>query len=104
MAAKIKIRAKEKDGVAGIKFLMKHPMETGLRKDSKTGKNIPAHYITDVTVSLNGSNVMTAYLGPGVSRDPYLSTEVKDANKGDTITVAWVDNTGEQVSADTTVK
>ena len=104
MAAKIKIRAKEKDGIAAVKFLMKHPMETGLRKDRKTGKKIPAHYISDVTVSLNGSNVMTAYLGPGVSKDPYLSTEVKGASKGDTVTVAWVDNTGEQASADAPVK
>ena len=104
MARKIKIRAKEKGGMTTVKFLMKHPMETGLRKDRKTGKKIPAHFISDVTVSLNGSNVMTAYLGPGVSQDPYLSTEVKGANKGDTITVAWVDNMGEQASADATVK
>ena len=104
MAAKIKIRAKEKGGVTSVKFLMKHPMETGLRKDRKTGKKIPAHYITDVDVSVNGSHVMTAFLGPGVSKDPYLSTEVKGASKGDTVTVAWVDNTGEQANADTTIK
>ncbi len=104
MARKIKIRAREKGGVTTVKFLMKHPMETGLRKDRKTGKKIPAHYISDVTVSLDGSMVMTAYLGPGVSKDPYLSTEVKGANKGDTITVAWVDNMGEQASADATIK
>ena len=104
MARKIKIRAKHKGGVASVKFLMKHPMETGLRKDRKTGKNIPAHYITDVTVSLNGTNVLTAYLGPAVSQDPYLSAEVRGASKGDTVTVAWVDNRGEQASADARVK
>ena len=104
MARKIKIRAKAKDATATVKFLMQHPMETGLRKDKKTGKKIPAHYISDVTVSLNGTNVMTAYLGPGVSTDPYLSTEVKGASKGDTITVAWVDNMGEQASAEAKVK
>lgn len=104
MARKIKIRARAKDGTATVKCLMKHPMETGLRKDKKTGKKIPAHFISDVTVSLNGANVMTAYLGPGVSQDPYLSTEVKGASKGDTITIAWVDNMGEQASADATIK
>lgn len=104
MARKIKIRAREKNGVATVKFLMKHPMETGLRKDRKTGEKIPAHFIRDVTVSLNGSEVMTAYLGPGVSTDPYLSTEVMGASKGDTVTVAWVDNMGEQASADTVIK
>ena len=104
MARKIKIRAREKNGVATVKFLMKHPMETGLRKDRKTGEKIPAHFIRNVAVSLNGSNVMTAYLGPGVSTDPYLSTEVKGASKGDTVTVAWVDNMGEQASAEAMVK
>ena len=104
MAGKIKIRAKEKDGTATVKFLMKHPMETGLRKDRKTGKAIPAHFISDVTLSLNGTSVMTAYLGPAVSKDPYLSTEVMGAKKGDTVTVAWVDNMGGQASAEATVK
>ena len=104
MARKIKIRAREKNGVTTVKFLMKHPMETGLRKDRKTGETIPAHYISDATVSLDGSKVMTAYLGPGVSKDPYLSAEIRGASKGDTITVAWVDNMGEQASADTVIK
>ncbi len=104
MARKIKIRARAKDGVATVKFLMQHPMETGLRRDRKTGKKIPAHYISDVNVALNGTTVMTAYLGPGVSQDPYLSAEVTGASKGDTITVAWVDNMGEQASADARVR
>ena len=104
MARKIKIRAKEKGGTTTVKFLLKHPMETGLRKDKKTGKKIPAHFISDVDVSLNGTSVMTAYLGPGVSTDPYLSAEIRGASKGDTVTVAWVDNMGEQASADAKVK
>ena len=103
MAGRIKIRAKEKGGITTVKFLMKHPMETGLRKNSKTGKNIPAHYITDVNVALNGATVMTAYLGPAVSKDPYLSTEIMGASKGDTVTVSWADNQGEQASADAAV-
>ena len=104
MARKIKIRAKEKGGNATVKFLLKHPMETGLRKDKKTGKRIPAHFISDVDVSLNGIGVMTAYLGPGVSKDPYLSAEIRGASKGDTVTVAWIDNMGEHASADAKVK
>ena len=32
----IKIRAKESNGVVTVKALMKHPMETGKRKDKKT--------------------------------------------------------------------
>ena len=61
--ASIKIRAKAKDGLTTVKTLMSHPMETGLRKDSKTGKKIPAHHITEVTAEHNGQTVMTANWG-----------------------------------------
>lgn len=102
--ANIKIRAKENDGVVTVKSLLKHPMETGQRKDKKTGKVIPAHYITEVTCKVNGKTVMTAYLGPGVSKDPYMSFDVKGAKKGDTITLSWVDNKGESASGEAQVK
>ncbi len=102
--AKIKIRAKEKNGSVTVKSLLKHPMETGNRKDKKTGKKIPAHYITEVTCEVNGKTVMTAYLGPGVSKDPYMSFDVKGAKKGDTVKLSWVDNKGESASGEATVK
>ena len=44
----IKLRAKLKNGVTTVRSLMLHPMETGLRKDKKTGKAMPAHYIQEV--------------------------------------------------------
>ncbi len=44
----IKVRAKVKKGEAKVKCLISHPMETGLRKDKKTGKLIPAHFIQEV--------------------------------------------------------
>jgi hypothetical protein len=54
MASKsIKLRAKEKGGVTTVKALMTHPMETGLRKDSKTGKLIPAHYIRETSTLMH---------------------------------------------------
>ena len=102
--AKIKIRAKEKNGTVTVKSLLKHPMETGNRKDKKTGNKIPAHYITEVKCEVNGKTVMTAYLGPGVSKDPYMSFDVKGAKKGDTVKLSWVDNKGESASGEATVK
>ena len=60
MAKSIKIRAKEKGGVVTVKALMNHPMETGLRKDKKTGEKIPAHFIQEVKASSGGADVMTA--------------------------------------------
>ena len=102
--AKIKIRAKEKNGIVTVKSLLKHPMETGNRKDKKTGNKIPAHYITEVICEVNGKTVMTAYLGPGVSKDPYMSFDVKGAKKGETVKLSWVDNKGESASGEVTIK
>jgi sulfur-oxidizing protein SoxZ len=102
--AKIKIRAKEKNGIVTVKSLLKHPMETGNRKDKKTGNKIPAHYITEVTCEVNGKVVMTAYLGPGVSKDPYMSFDVKGAKKGETVKLSWVDNKGESASGEAIIK
>ena len=47
MAAKVKIRGKLKDGVAQVKSLMPHPMETGTQRDPD-GNLIAAHYIDKV--------------------------------------------------------
>ncbi len=104
MAKGIKIRAKEKGGVATIKALMSHPMETGGRKDKKTGKPIAAHFIQEVTVALNDNDALTAYWSGGVSKNPYLSVKVSGAKKGDKVKISWVDNTGKSESGESTVK
>jgi len=102
--ATIKIRAKESGGVTTVKTLMSHPMETGLRKDSKTGKMIPAHYITEVTAEHKGNVVMTANWAGGISKNPYLSFKFKGAAPGDQIKISWVDNKGESDSASAEIK
>lgn len=89
----IKVRAKEKGGVVTVKCLLSHPMETGLRKNKKTGKLIPAHFIETVTCTANGAEVMSANLSGGVSKNPYLSFKFA-GKKGGKINVAWVDNKG----------
>ena len=50
----IKIRAKESKGIVTVKALIKHPMETGKRKNKKTGELIPPHYIQEVSGEANG--------------------------------------------------
>ena len=99
----IKIRAKMSEGVTTVKALVKHPIKTGQRKNKKTGKLIPAHFIQEVTCEHNGNAVMTAMWGPAVSKNPYLSFKFKGANKGDTLKLSWVDNKGEKDSAETQV-
>ena len=53
----IKMRSKESNGVVTVKALIKHPMETGQRKNKKTGDLIPAHYIQEVHSKANGKDV-----------------------------------------------
>ena len=53
-STKMKIK-KSKGGGYEVMVLAKHPMETGLRKDKKTGEKVPAHFIQtmDFTVTLS---------------------------------------------------
>ena len=103
MAGKIKIRAKEQDGVVEVKALMEHIMESGNRKDRSTGELIPAHHITELTVEHNGKVVVAANWGGGVSANPYISVKFKGGAKGDSIKVSWVDNKGESATEETKI-
>jgi len=102
--ASIKMRAKITDGVTTVKVLISHPMDTGLVKNKKTGKKIPAHFIQEVVCQHKGTTVMTANWGAAISKNPYLSFKFKGAAAGDTVSLSWVDNTGEKDSADATIK
>lgn len=90
----IKIRAKAKGGVTTVKALMTHPMETGTRKDKKTNKLIPAHFIQEVICEHKGAKVLTANWGGGVSKNPYLSFKFEGGAAGDDLTISWTDNQG----------
>jgi sulfur-oxidizing protein SoxZ len=79
-------------------------MESGLRKDSKTGKKIPEHIITEVTAEHNGSLVMTTNWGGGISKNPYLSFKFNGGAAGDKIKISWVDNKGESDSLEAAIK
>jgi sulfur-oxidizing protein SoxZ len=104
MAKKIRMKASVKDGVVQVKAIITHPMETGLRKDKKTGEPIPAHFIQEVVVEHNGTNVLTAYWGGSVSKNPYLKFFFKGGAKGDKIKLSWKDNQGETASKETKIK
>jgi sulfur-oxidizing protein SoxZ len=99
MANTIKARAKLKGEVTEVKALMSHPMETGLRKDKKTGEVIPAHFIQEVVCKWKDKTVMTALWSGGVSKNPYIAFKFTGAAKGDTIELSWTDNKGETDSA-----
>lgn len=103
MAEPMRIRATMAGDVADIKVLMNHPMETGQRKDAKTGQLIPAHFIQTVKAELNGKPVLDAQWSVAISRNPFLGFKVKGAKAGDKVTVSWTDNKGDKNSAEATV-
>ncbi|MCW8909086.1 MAG: thiosulfate oxidation carrier complex protein SoxZ [Gammaproteobacteria bacterium] len=100
----IKIRAKNKDGLTTVKALINHPMETGMRKDKKTSKMIPAHFIQEVSCTANGKKVLHANWGTAVSKNPYISFKLTGAGKGDQLVLSWKDNLGNTDSQTSVIK
>lgn len=94
MSINIRMRGKYQGGVAEIKALIKHPMESGVRMDKKTGKPYPAKFINMVEVLVNGTKQVDAQWSGAVSANPYMAVQLK-ANAGDKITINLRDNTGE---------
>ena len=104
MASKMKIRAKLKGEMVEVKALMNHPMETGLRKDKKTGEVIPAHFIQEVVATSGDKTVMTALWSGGVSKNPYIAFKFAGGAKGDSVELTWTDNQGATESATAEIK
>ena len=102
MADPMRIRAKAAGDKAEVRVLMAHEMESGQRKDS-SGNLVPAHFIQDVSASLNGKVVFTAEWGPSVSKNPFLQFTLKGAKAGDKLAVTWKDNKGDTRTDETTV-
>ena len=100
----IRLRAKNSGGVATVKALITHPMETGLRKNKKTGKKVPAHFIQTVSGKHNGQEVMLAEWSGAVSKNPYVSFQFAGAKKGDSVELTWSDNKGGSETATTNVR
>jgi len=103
MATNVKIRGKVKDGVASVKSLISHPMETGTRRDPD-GNLIPAHYIEKVTCYKNDQEVLSADWGASVSKNPYFAFKLKNAAPGDVIKITWLDNSGETGAGELVLK
>lgn len=94
-ATTIKVRTSIDGGVCTVRAMIRHPMETGQRKDAATGARIPAHHITELICEHNGTVVLRCDWGTGIARNPYLSFKFKDAAAGDTLALRWTDNRGD---------
>ncbi len=92
----------KKGEVATFMFLIEHPMQPGTIKDPKTGKIIPADYITTIKVSLNDKEISTIHNGPGVSSNPIFTIKFKAIESGK-LSITYTDNHGNSWSKSTDI-
>ncbi|MBE0514236.1 thiosulfate oxidation carrier complex protein SoxZ [Sulfurimonas sp.] len=90
---KVKPNKFKNGDIVKVSFMVMHPMETGLRKDKKTGKFIPAEYIKNVKFEYNGKVFTNMNVWETLSVNPVLTTYMKVDGEG-TIKVTFTDNEG----------
>ena len=71
---KVRVPKSAKTGdVIKIKTLISHPMESGVRKNKKTGELIPRDIIKSFSASFNGKVFFATKMHPAISADPYFA-------------------------------
>jgi len=99
--AKTKARVKtpksvKKGEVFEVKTLISHKMETGQRKDKKTGNKIPRMILNKFVCSYNGKTAFSADWHPAISVNPYMAFHLKASESGE-LEMAWTDDDGKTV-------
>jgi sulfur-oxidizing protein SoxZ len=74
-------RSATRGEVMEIKTLIDHPMETGLRRDSK-GELIPRKIINEFICRYNGEVVFRADLHEAVSANPFIAFSLRATTSG----------------------
>jgi len=101
---RVKLPKKAAKGeVIEIKTLISHKMESGFRKDSKTGELVPRHIINKFVCTFNSEEVFSADWHPAISANPYMSFTFRAEESG-TFAFQWVDDDGTIYSAEKELK
>lgn len=79
-------------------------MATGRFRDPDTNEYIPEHFIQELTVKLNNEIVVSNTMAAGISKNPFFSFLIHGGESGDTISISWVDNLGNQDAAESIIK
>ncbi|MEM7743284.1 MAG: thiosulfate oxidation carrier complex protein SoxZ [Pseudomonadota bacterium] len=106
--AKVKPRVKvPKSAAPGdeitIKTLISHPMESGQRKDRKTGELIPRKIINTFVATFEGEEVVNVAIDPAVSANPYFEFAMTVPGPG-TIRFEWTDDDGSVYDIEKAIK
>jgi sulfur-oxidizing protein SoxZ len=96
---------KEKNGDQTYKSIITHPMETGLRRDNKTMAFIPADYIEDVRITVDGKLFFEITLGGNVSQNPFIAFTFSEPIIDEQVMrISWFDNLKRETSYQCIVK
>lgn len=103
ISAKDRLRAKLKSDDTTVRVLLSHPMHTGRGKD-EAEQLIPANFIQDIRCWRNEEELLIIKCGTATARNPYFSFQLAGGERGDRISIRWVDNLGAKGSVETFVK
>jgi sulfur-oxidizing protein SoxZ len=91
---RVKVPSKASAGeIITIKTLINHNMESGQRKDAKTGEKIPRKIIKQFDATFNGQTVISVNLDPAISANPYFQFQAKVDKSGE-FHFKWTDDDG----------
>ena len=99
--AKMKIKAKEKDGVVKVKAMFTSLMAD---KEEAEKKNIKAEYISYVVGKVNGKIVYEATTSGFMAENPLMKFSFTGAKKGDTLEFTLTDNHGKTETGSKKIK
>ena len=88
----IRLKVSKKNNIFDLKFLIRHPMETGKRIDKINNKLVAKDYITALSIFINDKLVFDSHLSRSISKNPFMHLKFKKLFSGDIIKVNWIDN------------
>ncbi len=95
---RIKVPRKVKKGeVFKIATIFPHKMESGRRKDKKTGKVIPRLIINLFQCHYNGKLILKTDMHGAVSANPYLSFNCRAEESGELVFI-WTEENGKEIT------
>lgn len=100
MSDTIKLRTQFIEDLVELKILLTHPMENGRNRNPVNGELIPAHFIEELLVSINGQTAMRINMAGSISKNPFFSFRLRHCKPGDRISISWLDNLGGRDAAD----
>jgi len=97
----MKIKAKLKNGVVGVKVMAKHDM---LTYDQAKKKGKEANFITHITAKVGDRVVYDVSTSQFWSKNPQWKFKFKGAEKGQKLAITWTDLSGKSVTESKKIK